>query len=317
MLGADTIRFLAHGVLAVWLITGRPPLSAFILLEAVIGIGNGLFSPSLTGLMPELVDGPQLLQANALNGIASSGSRIVGPILAGTLVAAASPGWAIAADSASFLISAIFLSTLRLPTRPTRESPSFIGELKEGWAEVSSKVWIWAIIIQYSFCNALTFAPILILGAEISKESYGGAGAWGAILACQGGGAIVGGLVLLRVRPPRRPLLAATLVTYAWVFPLLALAFRIPVPLVAVAATLSGFSITTFGGLWDTTLQQNVPSALLSRVSAYDWLGSLVLLPIAEAMIGPLSKSIGIRTTLIASAVFVAATVTIILLSRQ
>lgn len=313
MLSADGLRFVAQAVLGGWVIAGGVPLWGFLLLEGIVGIGTGLFYPALTGFMPHVVGDDQLQQANALNGLATSVGRIVGPALAGAIVAASSPGWAIAADAASFLVSVIFLSSLRLSAKPMPESPSFVRELREGWREFWARTWLWVIVVQYSLCNVLIIGPFVILGAVIAKESLGGASVWGAILACQAAGAVIGGLVLLRTKP-HRPLLVATAVTYAWVLPLLALAFRIAVPLIALGAMFGGFSLAMFSGLWETTLQRRVPSAVLSRVSAYDWLGSLVLLPIGEAVIGPLSKLIGIRTTLVGAAILIAFAVTIVLL---
>jgi MFS family permease len=313
MLSADALRFVAQAVLGGWLIAGGAPLWGFMLLEALVGVGTGLFSPALTGLIPGVVGDEQLQQANALNGLASSGGRIIGPALAGVIVAATSPGWAITADAASFLVSVVCLSSLHLTPKPMRESSSFIRELIEGWTEFWSRTWLWVVVVQYSICNVLIVGPFIILGAVIAKDSLGGASVWGAILACEAVGAVLGGIVLLRYKP-HRPLLVATAVTYAWVLPLVALAFRIAVPLIALGAVFGGFSLSTFSGLWETTLQRNVPSAVLSRVSAYDWLGSLVLLPIGEAAIGPLSKLLGIRTTLVGAAIFLAFAVTIVLL---
>jgi len=313
MLSADALRFVAQAVLGGWLIAGGAPLWGFMLLEALVGVGTGLFSPALTGLIPGVVGDEQLQQANALNGLASSGGRIIGPALAGVIVAATSPGWAITADAASFLVSVVCLSSLHLTPKPMRESSSFIRELIEGWTEFWSRTWLWVVVVQYSICNVLIVGPFIILGAVIAKDSLGGASVWGAILACEAVGAVLGGIVLLRYKP-HRPLLVATAVTYAWVLPLVALAFRIAVPLIALGAVFGGFSLSTFSGLWETTLQRNVPSAVLSRVSAYDWLGSLVLLPIGEAAIGPLSKLLGIRTTLVGAAILLAFAVTIVLL---
>ena len=228
-------------------------------------------------------------------------------------VAVTSPGWAIAADAASFLVSIVFLARLRFGPRATRAPTSFVRELREGWDEFWARTWLWVIVVQFSLCNVFIAAPFFVLGAVVAKESLGGAGAWGAVLACQGGGAVLGGIAMLRYRPAR-PLLVATAVTYAWVLPLCALAFSLPLPLVVAGAVLGGFSLSTFGALWETTLQRNVPSQVLSRVSAYDWLGSLVLLPLGEAAVGPLARVIGSRATLVGAAALIVFAVTVVLL---
>jgi len=313
MLGADVLRFAAQAALAGWVLVGVVPLWGFITLAALSGIGTGLFSPALTGLVPEVVSDDRLTQANAMRGISSSGASILGPALAGVIIATTSPGWAIAADAASYLVSVLTLASLQLVPRASAQSTSFVRELREGWNEFWARTWLWVIVVQFSLCNVIIFAPYFILGAVIAKQSLGGAGPWGAVLACQGGGAVLGGILMLRYRPAR-PLLVATAATYAWALPLFALGFRLPIALIAIGAVLGGFSFSIFGALWDTTLQRNVPNEVLSRVSAYDWLGSLVLLPIGEAVIGPIARLIGLRTTFVGAGVILVLAITVVLL---
>jgi MFS family permease len=69
-----------------------------------------------------------------------------------------------------------------------------------------------------------------------------------------------------------------------------------------------------FGAVWQTTLQQHVPEEALSRVSAWDWMGSLLFLPIGLVAAGPVSDLIGISTTLwISVACAVLSTLTVLL----
>jgi hypothetical protein len=81
--------------------------------------------------------------------------------------------------------------------------------------------------------------------------------------------------------------------------PLLFLGIRSAVALIALAAFVAGVSLAVFSVQWTTTLQREVPTQVLSRVSAYDWFGSLVFLPLGMALVGPVSSMIGITTTLI------------------
>lgn len=312
MLGADVLRTVAQAALAGWVIAGGVPLWGFIVLVVLQGIGSGLFQPALTGLVPEIVSDARLTEANALRGLSYSTAGIIGPALAGIIVATTSPGWAIAADAASYVVSVLTLAGLRLAPRAQREATSFVHDLRTGWREFWRRTWLWVVVVQFSLCNVAIFAPLMILGPAIAKARLGGASVWGAILACQGAGAILGGLVMLRYRP-RRPLLLATASAYTWVVPLLGLALGFPVPVIAAGAALGGISFAMFGALWDTTMQRNVPGDVLSRVSAYDWLGSLVLLPIGDALTGPVAHALGTRHTILGAAVFVAAAITAVL----
>ena len=96
------------------------------------------------------------------------------------------------------------------------------------------------------------------------------------------------------VAPALRPApLAAALSLLVWPFPLLVLAYRAPVPLIAAGAFLGGASFAIFDTQWQTTMQREVPVEVLSRVSAYDWFGSLIFLPLGYAIVDPSRRSSG------------------------
>ena len=183
-----------------------------------------------------------------------------------------------------------------------RPSDTFLVLMRQGWDQFWSRTWLWVVVVQASVVNMLIYAPFFVLGPVVSKEHLGGATAWGIILAALGAGAMVGGTVMLRVHP-RRPLLVAVMTTLLWAVPLLALAFPVSILAIAVGAFLSGGSMSVFGALWNTTMQREIPPEVLSRVSAYDWFGSLVFLPLGMAIVGPLSTSLGTATVLVAVAV--------------
>ena len=133
MLSADVLRASAETALAAWIIFGHPPLWGFLLLPALVGTGTAFFMPSLTGLIPQIVSGERLTQANALNGLTFSIGAIIGPAVAGVIVATASPGWAILADAASYVLSVWSLAALRLGPAPGASQDSFYAQLRLGW----------------------------------------------------------------------------------------------------------------------------------------------------------------------------------------
>ena len=64
-------------------------------------------------------------------------------------------------------------------------------------------------------------------------------------------------------------------------------ASRSRLPVIVVAAFLAGVGIEMFGVLWDTTMQQQIPGEMLSRLYSYDMVGSIALMPIGYAVAGP------------------------------
>jgi MFS family permease len=301
MLQSDALRTIAECALGIWVLLGNPPLWGFMALAALMGVGEAFFSPALTGIVPQMLSEKKLQQGNALNGISNSTGRIIGPAIAGVIVAISSPGWAILIDGLTYFVSVVSLAFIRIEWIASDEPEPFITLLRQGWKEFWSRSWLWAVVIQSSFVNAL-FASFLVLGPVVAKQSLGGAPAWGAILAAEGAGAVLGGVIMLRVHP-RRPLLIATLSSLVFPLPLFFIATRSPTALIAMFGFLAGGFITVFSVQWTTTLQREVPANVLSRVSAYDWFGSLVFLPIGMALVGPLASRIGITTTLVGSGV--------------
>ncbi len=313
MLNSDLLRTAAEIGLGIWILVSSPPLWGFMMLAGVAGVGSAFFNPALTGLVPQIVSEGRLLQANALNSLSNSSAGIIGPALAGIIIAVSSPGWAVLIDGLTYATSVVSLYFISFEWAPNESVETFVSQLREGWSEFWSRTWLWVIVVEFSCVNVLIFAPMFVLGPVIAKQSLGGAPAWGLILALEGAGAVLGGVVMLRWNPAR-PLLTATIATLTWIFPLLALAVRAPVLVIGAGGFISGGGLTVFGTLWTTTMQREIPSEVLSRVSAYDWFGSLVFLPIGMAIVGPIEALFGMTTTIISAATLLAVLVGVTLL---
>jgi MFS family permease len=308
MLGADVLRASAQTALGSWILFGHPPLWGFLVLSALVGTGTAFFVPALTGLIPQIVSPERLRQANALNGLSFSIGGIVGPAVAGVVVATASPGWAILADAFSYAISVASLAALRMGPAVPSAPESFLAQLRTGWSEFWGRTWLWSIVVGASMFNLMTMAPYFVLGAVVAKQSLGGAAAWGTILGAQGAGAVLGGITMLRLHV-KRPLVVGALSLLVWPFPMLALAYVAPVPVIAAGAFLGGASFAVFDTQWQTTMQREVPREVLSRVSAYDWFGSLVFLPLGYAIAGPVASVLGMRAVFVAGSAYMCVSV--------
>ena len=150
------------------------------------------------------------------------------------------------------------------------------------------------------------------LGPIVAERDLGGAAAWGAILAAVGVGALAGSLLAARVKP-RRPLLFAALADGVFALPLAFLAAAPPVPLIAGGALLSGAGMALAISVWESTLQRHVPGESLSRVSSYDWFGSLAFYPLGLAIWGPVAAVIGVSVSLwLAFGLAIATTLTLL-----
>jgi len=307
VVAADLFRFATQGAVAVLLLTGSLEIWQLFVAQAALGAGAAFFMPAMQGLISQAVRPERLQRANALRGVAASAGSVAGPAIAVVVLAAWGPGWAFAADAASFLLSAALLARVASPALSTsREvAQSVRSDLSAGWGAFRRTTWIWVIVTEFAVLNALVFAPFFVFGPKVSVDSLGGPGAWAAILAAMGAGELLGGVVAMVWRPDR-PLLAATLAVGLWAAPLLLLAALAPVPLIAAGAAAAGASLAVFAALWETTLQTRTPTSLRCRLSSYDLLGSFALIPLGY-MLGALEEELfGAGPGLIAAAAVIA-----------
>ncbi|HKG43813.1 MAG TPA: MFS transporter [Gaiellaceae bacterium] len=308
MVGSNLLSAGAQGAIALLLLTHHAQLWHLIALQVVRGIATSFFFPASQGLVPETVPTAQLQQANALLGLTRNVTSILGYALGGVLVALAGPGWALAFDAATYAASAVVLAGMRLRRSERLAAGEILHDLAEGWSEFASRTWLWSIVVAAGFGNMAAVGSSMVLGPLVAKESLDGASSWAAILACEGAGFLVGGIVLLRWRP-QRPLLAGECALLVWALPLALLASVPSTPLIAAAFFLSGMALELFNVAWSTALQQHVPLDKLSRVSAYDALGSFVFIPLGLTIVGPVAEVLGVSETLwLGAAICVTAT---------
>ncbi len=294
MIASDLVRLAGQAAIAILLISGSATLPELIVSQLLLGAGSGFFNPASSGLIP-LVAGDQLQQANSLKGMAMAGGGILGPAVSGALVVATGPGEALLIDAASYGVSAVLLARARVVPHIRESGGGFLAEARAGFAEVRSRTWVWATIASAAVWNLL--AAFTVLGPVVAKHSLGGPGAWSAILVAEGVGWLAGGMTLLRFEP-RRPLVVATVASGLAVIPTLLLAFPAPLALIVIASLGAGITNMLFNTLFETMLQRHVPPRARSRVSSYDWFGSLALQPIGLALMGPLAAAVGISEAL-------------------
>ena len=312
MVVSNVISGVTQAAVAALLFSGHAQIWQIAVLAAVNGASSAFFFPASSGITPQTVPESLLQQANAVLRLGRNGSYIIGGAIAGLVVYATSPATGLAVDAATFLLAAALTAAMRLPSSLHMESSTFLADLALGWREFASRTWLWVIVLQFGVVNAVQQGSEGVLGPAVSKEHFHGAAGWGLIGAAQALGLVAAGVLLLRLQP-RRMLLAATL-GYLLATPLVfALAVPVPLPAVLMLAFLAGIGSETFGVLWDTTMQQEIPQDRLSRVYSYDALGSFALIPLGLAAAGPVAEVLGTRTTLFAAG-FVSLTATLAVL---
>ncbi|MGW3140685.1 MFS transporter [Streptomyces sp. NPDC001139] len=293
MVAANALNCLSQAAFAVLVLAGHPQLWQMMLLTALGGTGQAFFSPAAEGMLMSSVRGEHAGRAFAVFRMAMQGAGLGGAALGGAMVAVLGPGWVLAADAAAFAVAGALRAFLDVGHIPPREAGGgMLADLREGWREFAGRPWLWGIVVQFSIANAVVGAADAVYGPLVARDELGGAGPWGLALACFGGGTVAGALLMTRWKP-RRLLLAGTLCVFPLALPSAALAVPVPVGALCAVMFLSGALVEVFGVSWMTALHQEIPEDKLSRISAYDWFGSIALVPLATALAGPAEQAFG------------------------
>lgn len=312
----NVVSGLSQGAAAVLVISGHAQLWHLVALSAVNGVSAAAGMPASNGLLPQLVGRSDLQEANALLSLTRAIVAILGPSVSAGLVVAASPGWALALDAATWLVAAALMLPVSVPASAPERGQALLSELTAGWHYVRGTTWLWLGIAAGCLLNAIYEGAFLTLGPVRSEHTAIGEGGWGLALSVQGVGVLIATLALMRWRISR-PLLAGWLGMALFGLPIVVLGARPDIPVLLVATLLSGAGIQVFSMGWSLSLQEHVPERMLSRASSYDQLGSFVAIPIGQLCLGPLAAEFGLGRVLLCAGLLYVVVSLLILLSTD
>lgn len=295
MVGADLVRVLTQGVLAVAFFVGAPPFWLLATMAALAGSAVAMFLPGVNGMVPLVAREPQ--RANATLKAADALAHLVGPALAGLLIVLTGAGTVYAIDAGTFLLSALFLALIRFaPAAAPKETHSYadslagsgsslIRDLRQGWQEFRARTWMWAVILIWVVYGVLLFGPLVplssaLIGARLGPNAYGLA------VSFLGVGTVLGGLLALRLRPPR-PLAAGAVAMALYAVLPLGVALAADLPILLACHALGGGALAFWSVMWATSVQTHTPPTVLNRVSAYELAGSVSGMAIGQILAGP------------------------------
>lgn len=252
-----------------------PTLSAFSLAAGVV---SAFTLPASQGLIPLIVPREFLQQANTLVRLPMNAVQIGGPAVGGLVVGLMGPAWGFALSAFTLAFSGLILRGVVLP-EAERRTTSVLGDLKSGWIEFRTTTWLWIFTVSGTAVVMFWLAGFQLLGPVVTKQSYGGAEAWGLVQGSFAGGMLLGSSVSLRWRPYR--LLAVSVAgNLGLALPLLTMGARAPLAVVAAAALLAGVLLDVAIVCWSTLSQMHLPSESLGRLLAFNGVGERVAIPV-------------------------------------
>lgn len=314
--------------IAAWFLLGLGSVPLLAALCALGGAAAAFTGPALRGIVADLVPTAARARANAARTASRNLSRILGPSLGAMMMGLSGAGWVLAVDGACLLVAAAVLATLpaaesgrpgQTPARPAPPTGSgprrALRDLREGWHEFASRRWLWSVACAFLVLNLLIGGIWLVLGPALAADGIGAA-SWGLVLGGRAVGQVAGGMLAYRWQPAR-PLLGVLLapLPYAAVFVGIGAGTGLPVLLVCAVAAGTGSALGDV--LWETTIQQQVPAAALSRVSSLDMMLSFASVPLGQMLLPMIATTIPPATVAIAAGGLCVLALGIPLLSRD
>lgn len=301
---ADLVGAAGLVVQVFYFATGNVPILVLLLVNINFGLMWGIFWPAMSGVLPALVPDEHLQKTNSVNNLFSNGAIILGAAVGGIIVAGWGSTWALAIDALTFVIGGLVLFSFRhVSARGEKTENSMFDDLIHGWKIFISFRWIVIGVFGFSFIILAWAAGENVLGPLIALEEFNGAKSWSLVLTFEGIGLIIGSIIGVKIKL-KYPLRFLLIISFSISLYMWSMARPQSIWFIAFCALLWGLTLDLWITIWSTAMAREVPREALSRVSAFDAMGTMLLRPVGLAIAGPLSLAFGLSNTLYALSIF-------------
>ena len=303
MVSADLLRAVLTVILVFVTVTDLPTWM-IALVVFMMGAGEALGFPASGAILPSILPDRLLPEGNAWRAVTARVGAILGPALGGAMVALIGSEWTFLVTAAFFVVGTVLLFPIQeTDFERTLTENTFVRELREGLSAVRRMPWVMWLIIMASLQLMVVVGAEVVLLPVITREEFGGNFVYAAASVAAGLGGGISALVWAKIKVPR-PGLWSVLSWMLFSLSLLVLVFPIHPWLVIGVYFIVGLSTEPFGVYWPTAIQREVPRELQARVFSVDHMGSLALMPLGMALVGPITEWVGMTEFLIFAVAF-------------
>lgn len=291
ILATSIVATLASGLLGVLTILGSIDIATVLAIAAILGVTNAFEMPARQSYVSELSGPRYLANAIALNSLLFNAARVIGPALAGILVAVVGPGWAFVVNAVTFvpvIVGLLLINRVHVP----RIGIAARTAIPEAVRYLRSEPRL-ATLFPLLAAQTIFASGPLILGPSLARDLGQGAEGLGVLLAATGVGAVFGGLRLAATseRASRwRVLLVAGLALAAG---LVGVGATTSYAAALVCFAVAGWGMVTFNASSNTLIQTIVPDRLRGRIMSLYTLVLLGLMPAGGVLLGALADRLG------------------------
>lgn len=298
MITADVLRAVLTVILVFVTVTDLPAWT-IALVVFLMGAGEALGFPASGAILPSILPDRLLPEGNAWRAVTARVGAILGPALGGAMVALIGSEWTFLVTAAFFIVGTFLLFPIQeTDFERTLVENTFVRELREGLSAVRRMPWVMWIIIMASVQLMVVVGAEVVLLPVVTREEFGGNFVFAAASVAAGLGGGLAALIWAKIKVPR-PGLWSVLSWMLFSSSLLVLVFPVHPWLVIGVYFIVGLSTEPFGVYWPTAIQREVPRELQARVFSVDHMGSLALMPLGMALVGPITEWVGMKEFLI------------------
>src|SRR5580658_11847 len=276
-------------------LSGRITITEIIWLSVLQGLINAFDMPARQSFLVQMVGGrADLSNAIALNSTMVNGARLLGPALAGIVIAAVGEGYCFLIDGLSYLAVIASLLAMKIGARTiVKPATSMLVQLKEGWTYVSTFAPIRTVLLSFAIVSFMGVPYTVLMPVFATKILHGGPHTLGFLMGAAGVGSVIAALSLAARRSVRG--LYRVIPTVAAVFGggLIALSFSRNYWLSLALMGVTGFGMMKFSAASNTVIQTIVEEDKRGRVMSYYTMAYMGASPFGSLLAGGLAPTIG------------------------
>jgi MFS family permease len=297
---------MAQSLLLAWLtLSHRITVSEILILSAFQGVINAFDMPGRQSFMIRMVeDRADLSNAIAINSSMVNAARLLGPSLAGMLIAVTSEGWCFLIDGISYIAVIASLLMMRVPYEVIeRHGATMVQQLQEGWVYVAQSVPIRSILLLFSLISLMGWPFMVLMPVFAAQVLHGGPHTLGFLMAAVGVGSLTSALSLVIRKSVRGLTRVIPLGAFLFGAGLVSFGFSHNQWLSMALMLLTGFGMMQGVTSSNTILQTLVDEKMRGRVMSYYTVAFVGMAPFGSLLAGALANGIGAPRTVIVSGV--------------
>ena len=291
--------------LATLTLTNRITISEVLALSAFQGLINAFDMPARQSFMVQMVeDRADLSNAIAINSSMVNMARLVGPSLAGLLIAVKSEGWCFLVDGISYIAVIISLLMMRVPrTEEQRARTSTLTQLKEGWTYVAGFVPIRSILLLFGLLSLMGWPFMVLMPIFAAEILHGGPHTLGFLMGAVGIGSLASALSLVMRRSIRGLTRVIPVAAVIFGVGLIAFGFSHYLWLSMLMMLVAGFGMMQGLTGSNTIIQTLVDENMRGRVMSYYTMAFVGMAPFGSLLAGAMAHAIGAPRTVVISGI--------------